>query len=117
VSQKFNRQFDCSKMMLPEHRSSLDQQVVREHGSAGEVHSLSLDQQELEQLQRSLEHALVERQPLRVTVLAEDGRRDYTGIPLRIDQASGVIYLSTGFARPQPIEADRVLSLEPADHR
>ena len=103
--------------MLPEHRSSLEQQVVREHSGAGETHSPSLDQQELEQLQRALEQALVERQPVRVAVLTEEGRRNYTGIPLRIDQASGFIYLSTGFARPQPIEADRVLSLEPADHR
>lgn len=100
--------------MLPEHRSSLEQQILREQYDR-EFCYPALDEQELEQLQQTLDRAISDKKPIRVTVLENNLRRTYSGIPLRIDQSAGIIFLASGSGRPQLIQAAQVLDLEQAD--
>jgi len=114
VSRKLNQQFNCSKMMLPEHRSSLEQQILRERCDR-ELRYPAFDEQELDRLQQQLDLALANKQPIRVTVLENSVCQIYSGVPLRIDQGTGIIVLSTGCGRRQPIQAAQVVALEQAD--
>ena len=116
MSKKIDRQFCCSKMMLPEHRSGL-----RDNAARNRLHEENnrpeLDEQQRERLQQTFEQALAERQTLLVTIITKAGRKTFTGTPLRSDPASGIIIFSSGSAsaRPQAIKAGDILRLEPND--
>ena len=111
MSKKFNQQFACSKMMLPEHRGSLQEQSVKTQWN--ETHRRPLfDEQRQEELQQILDQAIVKRQTLQCTILNSSGYQVYSGVPLRIDQTAGKIILDTSDRRTQAITAAEVVQLE-----
>ncbi len=114
MSKKINQQFACSKMMLPEHRGSL-QEHCRQSSRAEESSRPDLDEQERERLQQIFEQALAGKRALQVTVFTGTGRESFTGIPLSSDCAGGRIYFSSGPGRPRSVRAADILLLEPAD--
>ncbi len=114
MSKKLNQQFACSKMMLPEHRSSLQEhndQLRRDEENSRPV----LDEQQWERLQQIFEWALAERRALKVTVFNRAGREIFTGIPLSGDPTAGRITFSSGSDRPHPVNAADIAHLEPAE--
>jgi len=116
MSKKINQQFACSKMMLPEHRGSLQEQSAAVK-RADESSRPELDQQERERLQQIFEQALHVRRALRVTVFTETGREIFTGIPLRVDPAGGKIIFSSGSTGVRAIRTADIVHLELADPR
>ncbi len=116
MSKKINQQFACSKMMLPEHRGSLQEQST-EKKRADESSRPELDEQERERLQQIFEQAFTGRRVLRVTVFTGTGREVFTGIPLRVDPAGSNIIFSSGTVRGRRVRAADILHLEPADPR
>ncbi len=111
MSKKFNQQFACSKMMLPEHRSSLQEQSVKTQ--CNETHRRPLfDEQRQEELQQILDQAIIKRQTLQCTILHSSGYQVYSGVPRRIDQTAGKIIFATGGLRTQAITAAEVVHLE-----
>lgn len=110
MSKKINRQFACSKMMLPEHRGSL--QDHKNKALWQENHrSPLLDEQRQEELQQLLDRAVFKRQALTFTVLDDEGYQNFNGTPLRIDTAAGLIHLDSGGSRPQKIRAADVIDI------
>ncbi len=114
MSKKFSQQFSCSKMMLPEHRGSLQQHADQNRWEQ-EYRRPILDEQEQEQLQQILEQALSKKQSIKLIVLNESGRQTIYGIPLRINPGTGTILLSTGCVRPLAVKAADVIHLEKTD--
>lgn len=111
MSKKLTRQFDCSKMMLPEHRAGLRRHIDQIEWD--EKHRRPrLDEQRREELQGILETALLKQQPVKVTVLNENGFEVYHGVPRRLDPAFGLIYLDTGHSRLLPVRASEVVQLD-----
>jgi hypothetical protein len=111
MSKKICQQFACSKMMLPEHRTSLQKQ-----GSAAEWAenhpSIILDEQLQEELQRTMECALEKSLEIKLTILNSSGYHTYRGVPLRLDSTSGTVYIESGATRPQAIRAAEIIRLE-----
>lgn len=116
MSKKLNQQFSCSQMMLPEHRSTLQEHAAQNRWYEA-MQKPVLDEQEQERLQQILEEALAKKQNITVTVLEESGRNTYQGIPLRSDQATATILLSSTSGKPRLIQAADVVQLEKLDHR
>ncbi len=113
MSKKLTQQFACSKMMLPEHRGSLQEKTTRSRRSE-ENSRPELDEQERERLQRIFEQALAGRKALKVTVLTGKGRDTFIGIPLRSDSASGKIAFSVGSSQSNLVRTVDIINLEPA---
>ena len=111
MSKKICQQFACSKMMLPEHRTSL-----QKHSSAAEWAenhpSIILDEQLQEELQRTLECAREKSHEIKLTILNSSGYHTYRGVPLRLDPTSGTVYIGSGATRPQAISAAEIIRLE-----
>jgi len=113
MSKKFNQQFACSRMMLPEHRSSLQQHNAKTAWEENHRRPF-LDEQRQEELQQLLEQAIFKQQRLNFTVLNNGGYQTITGIPLRSDPAAGFIYIfDAGGTRRRKIMAADVVNLEP----
>ncbi len=112
MSKKMTQQFLCSKMMLPEHCSGLRKYAEDKKWAENHRRPL-LDEQFREELQQILELAMAEQQPLKFTVLDSGGYRAYSGIPLRSDPATGLIYLRSGSSRLQAVKASEVVGIEP----
>lgn len=97
---------------MPEHCSSLQEHTAVRQWT--EDHRRPhLDEQFQEQLQQVLVQALANQQTLKITVLSSSGYRTYSGVPLRSDPATGLIYLHAGKGRPQTIKAAEVVGIEP----
>jgi len=114
MSKKLNQQFACSKMMLPEHRGSLQEhntQLRRDEKNSRPV----LDEQQWERLQQIFESSLAEGRALKVTLINGTGRETFTGIPLSSDPTAGRITFSSGSGRPQAVKAADIVRLEPAE--
>ncbi len=116
MSRKFNQQFSCSKMMLPEHRGSLQRHDAKSRWDQKHRRPVP-DEQEQEQRQQILEQALANKQAITITVLTENGRQAYSGIPLRGDPATGTIILAAESGRCRAIRVADVVCLEQADRR
>lgn len=111
MSKKFSQQFACSKMMLPEHCSSLKKCKARAHWE--ETHRPPHpDEQRQDELQQLLDRAIYRQQSLSFTILNAGGYQLITGIPLRTDTAAGFIYLDTGLYRLQKIRAAEIVGIE-----
>ncbi len=112
MSKKINQQFNCSKMMLPEHCGQL-----REHSAAYEKAEACsrpcFDEQLREEQQRTLDQALITGQIIVVTVINSSGSHTFRGVPLRIDQISGCLVLDVGKVRPRRIKAAEITGLTP----
>jgi hypothetical protein len=112
MSKKINQQFTCSKMMLPEHCGQL-----REHSAAYEkVEACSrpcFDEQLHEEQQRVLDQALLAGQKILVTIIDSSGSHTFCGVPLRIDQVSGYLFLDVGEIRPCRVRAAEITGLIP----
>jgi hypothetical protein len=110
VSKKINQQFNCSKMMLPEHCGQL-----REHGAAYEKAEACrrpcFDQQLREEQQRTLDQALQTGQMIVVTIINNSGTHTFRGVPLRIDQVAGCLVLDAGEVRPCRVRATEITGL------
>lgn len=110
MSKKINQQFNCSKMMLPEHCGQL-----REHSAAYEKVEAGrkpcFDEQLREEQQRTLDQALFAGQMIVVTILNSSGSHTFRGVPLRIDQALGCLVLDVGEVRPCRIKAVEITGL------
>ncbi len=92
MSKKLTGQFLCSRMMLPEHCSGLQKHA--DQLDWDEAHRYpDLDEQRQEEMQQIFEQALAGQTALEITTLTSSGYRHYSGTPLRIDQACGLIYL------------------------
>jgi len=114
MSKKLNQQFACSKMMLPEHRSGLQEQDAKNH-RAEESSRPELDEQERERLQHVFEQALAGSRVLKVTLFTGTGRETFTGVPLSSDHLGDRIVFNTDPGR-RAVKAADILHLEPADH-
>ncbi len=110
MSKKINQQFNCSKMMLPEHCGQL-----REHSAAyerAEARSRPcFDEQLRDEQQRTLDQALLTGQMIAVTIINSSGSHTFSGVPLRIDQALGCLVLDVGEVRPCRIKAVEITGL------
>ncbi len=115
MSKKLNQQFACSKMMLPEHRGSLQERTVRSR-RLEESSRPEFDEQERERLQQVFEQALDGRSALKVTVLTGKGRDTFIGVPLHSDSASGNIAFRVGSSQPKLVRVVDIINLEPAYH-
>ncbi len=111
MSKKFNQQFACSKMMLPEHRGSLQEHKFRIEWEETNRCSLS-DEQRHEELQQLLDLATLKQHLLAFTVLCGTGLQTINGVPMRSDPAAGFIYLDSGGGRPKKIRAADVIDIE-----
>ncbi len=111
MSKKFNQQFACSKMMLPEHRGSLQEHKQKLEWKESNRRPF-LDEQRHEELQQLLEQATFKRHELNFTVLYSNGYQIINGIPLYSDPATGLIFLDSGEHRPQIIRASEVIHIE-----
>ena len=80
MSKKMTHQFNCSKMMLPEHHSTL-QKHEADIRSREKYRRPSLDEQRQEELQYLFEAALLQGRQLKITVLKENGYQTYSGLP------------------------------------
>ncbi len=112
MSKKINRQFSCSKMMLPEHRAGLQQHASQKQWEEDHRRPL-FDEQRQEELQQILEQALLNRQSLKLTILNGSGYKTCRGIPLRSDPSAGLLFIHTGTGRTRSIRAVDVVCLEP----
>lgn len=110
MSKKINQQFLCSRMMLPEHCSGLNDYTLRKKWAENHRRP-DLDDQQQEQLQYELEQALAEQQELIITVLNESGYHTCIGVPLRIDPTTGLIFIHTGKNRPGAVKAADVVKI------
>lgn len=95
MSKKMRHQFACSKMMLPEHRGSLERH--REEVEQNEKYSRPiLEEQEQERFQRALQQAIENGAPLSLSVLNKNGFRRLTGIVIKLEPWAGRLRLHTG---------------------
>ncbi len=116
MSKKMSQQFACSKMMLPEHRGSLQEKAARNRRLEENSHP-ELDEQERQRLQMIFEQALTGRRALKVTVLTgNNGRDTFSGIPLRSDSTSGTIIFDPGSGQTRSVRAVDILYLEAAHY-
>lgn len=106
-----NQQFLCSKMMLPEHCSELRKHTENSKWAEDYRRPL-LDEQFREELQQRLEQAFAARKALRVAILQDRAHHTITGVPLRFEPTTGVIYFDTGGPQPMPILAAEIVNLE-----
>jgi hypothetical protein len=113
MSKKINRQFACSRMMLPEHSGTLE-----EHNSSAawdETHRRPhLDEQRQEEMQQILARAILNRLKIKLIILNGSGYHTYCGVPLPGDSTAGKFFIDTGAARPLAVRAAEVVCLEPA---
>lgn len=110
MSKKINQQFNCSKMMLPEHCGQLrEHSVAYERAEAGS--RPCFDEQLREEQQRTLDQALLAGQMIVVTIINSSGPHTFRGVPLRIDQISGCLVIDVGEVRPYRIKAAEITSL------
>lgn len=111
MSKKINQQFNCSKMMLPEHCGSL-----REHNDRLERKEIYrrpiIDEQLWEEQQRILGQALLTGHQIMITIINSSGYHTYRGVPLRIDQITGFILIANGEQQPFKIRATEIIHLE-----
>ncbi len=113
MSKKLTGQFLCSRMMLPEHCSGLQKHADQLDWDEAHRHP-ELDEQRQEEMQQSFEQALAGQTALEITTLTNQGYRFYSGIPLRIDQAYGLVYLREREGKLIKIKAREVTGLKPA---
>ena len=111
MSKKISQQFLCSKMMLPEHCAGLKEYAAGKQWAENHRRP-DIDQQMHEELQRTLEQALVKQESLKITILNDSGYRTYSGIPVHSDPASGLICLQNGRNRPKTVKAAEVVRIE-----
>lgn len=114
MSKKINQQFNCSKMMLPEHCGSLREHV--ENLKREEIYRLPvIDEQLWEEQQRMLGQALFAGHRVRITIINSSGSHTYRGVPLRIDQVAGIIVVNIGKTGLLKIRAAEITRLELPD--
>jgi hypothetical protein len=105
---KFNQQFACSRMMLPEHCGSLRQHAAAIKRAEEQRRPLADEQLQAEQ-QQLLEAALSRKLKLEFTLLDESGHSSVCGVPYRLDETAGTIYIDTGSVKPFKIKAAAVI--------
>lgn len=111
MNDKARRQFAGSKMMLPEHRESLQKHTDRLEWE--EKHRLNpIDEQEQERLQQVLERAIMNKQNLNITIIADSGFHCFRGVPTCSNSTDGTITFDTGENRHRIIRAAEVVRLE-----
>ncbi len=110
MSKKINQQFACSRMMLPEHCDSLRQHTAAVQRAEEQGRPLTDEQLRAEQ-QRLLEEALYCKLRLKFTLLDETGRSSLSGLPCRVDETAGTIYIDTGSGKPVKIKAASVIGI------
>jgi len=110
LSKKFNQQFACSRMMLPEHCGSLREQAAAKI-KAEEQRKPLIDEQLQEEQQQLLEQALRGRKRLRFEVLTRSGRVSFSGVPRRLDENAGMILIDTGSSKLEKISSAAVIKL------
>ena len=109
MSKKIARQFDCSRMMLPEHCSCLRQYTTglkKEENCPAEP-----DEQLLEERQNLLERALAEKIMLKITIIDDKERSTIAGIPAAIDQTGGTIVVAVEGSGRIRIRAAHIVGL------
>ena len=113
MSKKIIRQFACSKMMLPEHRDSL--QSLKIGARREEIYRRPFfDDQRQEELQQLLDRAILKQQALRFTILSAGGTETFTATPLRIEPSAGLLCLDNGSCRLHKVLASDVIDIETA---
>jgi len=110
MSKKFNQQFACSRMMLPEHCGSLRQHAASVKRAEEQRRPLTDEQLQAEQ-QQLLEEALGHKLRVEFTLLDESGRSTLSGVPYRLDETAGTIYIDTGSDKPVKIRAASVIGI------
>ncbi|HSW35258.1 MAG TPA: YolD-like family protein [Candidatus Limnocylindrales bacterium] len=114
MSKKINQQFNCSKMMLPEHRERLQKQTALSRWKE-EHHRPVLDEQQQELLQHIFEQSLLHRQKIKITVLNENGYQVLEGVPLKGTSAVGQISLENS-GDVKTVQTKDIVNLEQADN-
>ncbi len=113
MSKKLTHQFLCSRMMLPEHCSGLQKHA--DQLDWDEIHRYpELDEQRQEEMQQVFEQALAGQTAVEITTLTNSGYRFYRGIPLRIDQAHGLVYLRDKEGKLIKIPSRETIGVNPA---
>lgn len=112
MSKKFNRQFACSRMMLPEHCGSLHRYSAAKKRQEEQRRPL-IDSQLQEEQQQLLEMAYREQRVLGFTLLTACGRTFCCGVPRRIDKNAGTIIIDTGNGKSVVVNAAEVIGLCP----
>ncbi|MFU8794585.1 MAG: YolD-like family protein [Dethiobacteria bacterium] len=114
MSKKINQQFNCSKMMLPEHCGSLREHV--KNLEREEIYRFPvIDEQLWEEQQRMFGQALFTGHTIKINVINSSGSHTYRGVPLRIDQVAGLILVDTGKTGLLKIRATEITRLELLD--
>jgi hypothetical protein len=110
MSKKFNQQFACSRMMLPEHCGSLREHAASLKRVEEQRRPLADEQLQAEQ-QQLLEAALSRKLKLEFTLLDESGRSSVCGVPYRVNETAGTIYINTGSGEPLKIRSAAVIGI------
>ncbi|MGM0652224.1 MAG: YolD-like family protein [Bacillota bacterium] len=113
MSKKLTSQFLCSRMMLPEHCSKLQNHADQLNWD--EAHRCpELDEQQQEKMQQVFEQALAGQTALEITTLTSSGYQLYSGIPVRSNQAPGLVYLRDREGKLIKVKAREVVTLSRA---
>ncbi len=110
MSRKFNQQFACSRMMLPEHCGNLQQHAAAKARCEEQRKPLADEQLQAEK-QQILEQALHDHKNLLFTLLTDSGRSSLSGVPYKLDENAGTIFIDTGNEKKVIIKASAVIGL------
>ncbi len=110
MSKKMSQQFACSRMMLPEHCGSLRRHAAVIERAEEQRRPLTDEQLQVEQ-QQLLEEALCHKLRLEFILLDEAGRSSISGVPRRLDETAGIIYIDTGSGKPVKLRAASVIGI------
>ena len=114
MSKKISQQFNCSRMMLPEHQSRLNdhaEQTMRRE----KYRRPFLDEQYREELQYTLEAALTEKKPVMIIAQNSKGYQTVSGILRCINTTAGTLYIDTGCDNIVSVKATEVITLAFSD--
>lgn len=110
MSKKINQQFNCSKMMLPEHCGQL-----REHSAGLKIDSqkafVETDEQLLEEWQQIFDLAFAKKLPLTIVYNEAGEAKTVTGTPSAVKTDEESIAFKPGNAREQKILVKAILGL------
>ncbi|MCL6605610.1 MAG: YolD-like family protein [Paenibacillus sp.] len=86
MSRKLESIWDCSRMVMPEHK----QRIIREEREQERRVKPTLDPQEIELIDRALYKSMEEHSPVTLTLFAPFGDSQYKGIVMKIDRQMGI---------------------------
>ena len=115
MSKKINHQFNCSKMLLPEHSAALKAHFAKPRQEENSRRPLK-DEQLLAEENNLVQEALASSKKLLFTISSNTGHKSFSGVPLRFEEPGALIVVATenkqGKRRLLKIAAENVISIK-----